>query len=232
MSSPDVVYQVKRLLEGIKSTTGYYGWQDVVANTDSILDDFFAQRGLETGELAQIKTAYAVADRVSFDLDYPYEIEQLPHIFIIHTGDEPSPQTPMGRQLGPDHTLDDDTNVYLVTGIKRMETVMIGMAAADPESRNDIYLIVRELLWRMVPGLIAKNIIEPQFFGGRTGGFNMTNVHDGTPIRVSAAEIYMRCHTRVCATDDQQLVTGIISSEMYDGEGQVELEVSQFNEPT
>ena len=196
MSSVDAKGRVVSLLQGTKATTGYYGLADVKANTDGLFDDILDQ--------------WPEAIRSERRANYPNTIpvfgestrltRRAPAVYVYRNGVRQD-NSPLGFQ---DFTEEDSLgnpkkydSMFQVRNIEQLQLLVL--AANSPQQRDDLFQIVRELLYRGVPYFSEIGAIGFQVTNARDGQF-VTEAQGSSQI-VYAAEIDVQFFTSITWTD-------------------------------
>lgn len=148
MASVNMKRAVITLLQGTKVSTGYYGLQDVYDNTDSLADDILWQ--FSAAERATTFTRWA-ANPIKVTGEYARSNYQAPKIMVLRSSDSERLDF-AGDYIGVNETLseNDSFHEWHEWGSDLDESVQLIIQAPGhgPGNRDDIYMVLRELIIR------------------------------------------------------------------------------------
>ena len=148
MSSVDLKKRVRDLLGGTFAINGYYGFPDLVANTDDILDDIYDEAGYSTAELTSIKAWYASQEKIPVLAEFPRNVKDLPAVFVFRMSDSEQERGYIGDFMGDDDGTDPDLQAKETYGSIFDEQIGVHLWAVEASQRDDLYIALRELLLR------------------------------------------------------------------------------------
>lgn len=149
MSTQDAKKRLIDLLKGTKAVTGYYGLPDVVAGTDEILFEILGGKEYSTTEKTEIQAWVTGLKKIEVLPAYPHRVQQLPAVFVYRADDSEMEGGPLGDYLGMDQDLSTDDSQVLMYGVLNDERLSINIwSIGEPERRDWLYLIVKELVLR------------------------------------------------------------------------------------
>lgn len=202
MSSTDSKAAVIQLLKGSKATTGYYGLIDVLANTDGIWDEILAKTPYSTDDrarrLARLnevgKTQGSTEPKIPVYGEARRTNRKYPAVEVYRNGFRQG-MSPLGYELDVQDDADENPLKFqteaFVGGIEQLKIMVI---AIEPTMRDDLYLAVRELLYRGIGYFSSLCAV----------GFNIISARDGqiplmdTPQQIaSVVEIDLQFFTEI-----------------------------------
>lgn len=169
MSSIDAKSLVLTLLSGSKATTGYYGLSDAVANTDGLFDEILASVDSTTRAERLLKWQELEGDTVPVYGESIRTVMRSPAVYVFRNGFRQD-TSPLGFRAGSTELQNSNagrfqTN-FQVRGVTQLRLSLFGN---NPQQRDDLFLILKELLYRGVP----------YFSDNGAKGFMVTNARDG-----------------------------------------------------
>lgn len=199
MSSVNVKKLLRTLLEGTKATTGYYGFGDFAANTDSILSEIYTAPAYTDADRVALAAFFARADdagvlrnAVTVLSEYPRTVKDLPAIFVFRTGDSEHSPGYLGDLYDEiDDDLSTDHSHADTMGTNISESISLHLwASGDGALRDDLYLAMRELVIRGRKYLIDGGVEIPQWKNGKDGQLFQ---EDARPQIIHTAEATITC---------------------------------------
>jgi len=149
MSSINTKKMVRDLLKGTYAVNGYYGLPDLVANTDNLIADIYANNSYSLTELADLATWFASLEEIPVLAEYPRTIADLPAVFVFRTNDNETERGLVGDLIGIDEDTESSNIGTEVYGVLVDEQIALRIwATGDGAMRDDLYLAVRELILR------------------------------------------------------------------------------------
>jgi len=169
MASTNAKKLVIELLNGSKATTGQYGLSDVYANTDLITDDIFQLYSAD--ERTRIQDRWTETP-VKVAGEYSRSNYTAPRIIVLRSSDNERPET-LGDYMGLDSassTADSFREHHTYgTYLDERLSLVIQAAGHGPGQRDDLYLVLRELIIRARQYLISNGMHTLQWRDGRDG---------------------------------------------------------------
>lgn len=225
MASLNMKRAVISLLTGTKATTGYYGLSDVYDNTDDLADNIFWQ--FSTTERSAILALWS-ANSVQVKGEYVRSNYTTPRIIVLRSSDSERLDH-AGDYLGLDDDASDADNLHEhhQYGSDFDESVQLIVQAAGhgPGQRDDLYMVLRELIIRARPyfeNLGASNLL---WRNGRDGeGFRP----DKSPHIVHEATATLSYFNRMTWSEKATRITRIRSN--YTGYNQGRVTVDPFED--
>ena len=205
MSSMDAKGAVLALLMGTKAVTGYYGLPDVMANTNGIWDNILSHvdSGVRTSRLESLPDSIPVRG------EYPRTRKKEPGVYVYRNGWSQD-ASPLGFAASTQEDTLGNSSMYNATfevrGLEKMQVMIL--AANTPIVRDDLFLVIKELLYRGVSYLSDQGILGFQVTSARDGQFTQ----EEKPHFVHAAEINFQVFTTTTWTDRADKVRAVESS--------------------
>jgi len=150
MASVNMKKRIIDLLNGTYAANGYYGLADVYADTDDLAEQVWNAPTYSDADRTAI-LASLNEKNVNVFGEYPRHVQDLPALFVYRASDaEPPGKTPLGGYLGEEDSLGTDSQGVKVWGTYLEETMTLSLwtSSNGPGQRDDLYLLVRELIIR------------------------------------------------------------------------------------
>lgn len=170
MSSVDAKKRLFDLYNGSYATTGAYGFADLAANTDQLVEQIYTAPTFSDDDRAQLVTSFAKW-KIAVRGEFPRDLAQLPCLTILRSSDS-EPSGFLGDYKGQ---ATDEITPYKgadIYGTRFDEVVEFHVWATGKGARmmrDILYLAVRELFVRGRKYLMSAGIITPQWRGGKDG---------------------------------------------------------------
>lgn len=148
MSSVDLKKRVRDLLTGTYAVNGYYGFPDLVANTNGIVDEIYDEAGYTSTELTQIKTWFSSQSEIPVLREFPRKVKDLPALFVFRMSDSEMERGLIGDLYAVGDGTDPDTQAKETYGTILDEQIGLHLWAIEASQRDDLYIAARELILR------------------------------------------------------------------------------------
>lgn len=205
MSSIDAKGRVVSLLSGTKAETGYYGLTDAISNTDGLFDNILSQWSASIRQ----ERRQRLPDSIPVFGESTRLTRKAPAVYVYRNGVRQD-NSPLGFQSFTGQDTEGNPKKFQFFQVRNVENLQcLVLSANSPQQRDDLFLVVRELLYRGVSYFSSIGAIGFQVTNARDGQFVTENAQGSSQI-IFAAEL------------DIQFFTSLTWEERNDVRGQVE----------
>ena len=206
MSSVDAKSILFALLKGNKASTGYYGVSDVTDNTDEIYDSVMSSEA-EADRVKRLAKWQELKGGIPVYGESIHTVMRSPAVYVFRNG-----YRSQGNPLGfLEDTVDSESSNYfehefMARGIDQLRISVFGNT---PNQRDELFVIVRELLFRGVSYLSSRGAKGFQILNAKDGQFVVGRGQQATILH--GADIDIQLLTQTTWTERERKSSAILT---------------------